>query len=294
MVQGVSSEQFVILDRIIQQFNRVQVYLAGGWFEILIELLVIWALVLVVLRFLRGTRGARVIKGVVLVLIIATLAINLGAEESFERIRYLYTHFLNVVTLSLVIVFQPEIRQALVRLGEAGLFRRGSLRRARVIEELLGTIDYLSKNKVGALIAMERKVGLRGLIDAGTRLDAMVTRALLNTIFWPGSALHDMGVVIRGDRVVAAGVQFPLAEAEQVSQELGARHRAAVGLSQESDALVLVVSEETGIVSIAERGRLVQEMTVEQVRVRLIEGLGETQMPEDEETNGAQPATSRS
>ncbi len=284
----------MILDRIIQQFNRVQVYLTGGWFEILIELLVIWVLVLVVLRFLRGTRGARVIKGVVLVLIIATLAINLGAEKSFERIRYLYTHFLNVVTLSLVIVFQPEIRQALVRLGEAGLFRRGSLRRARVIEELLGTIDYLSKNKVGALIAMERKVGLRGLIDAGTRLDAMVTRALLNTIFWPGSALHDMGVVIRGDRVVAAGVQFPLAEAEQINQELGARHRAAVGLSQESDALVLVVSEETGIVSIAERGRLVQELTVEQVRVRLIEGLGETQMPEDENTNGAQTAAPRS
>lgn len=284
----------MILDRIIQQFNRVQVYLTSGWFEILIELLVIWALVLVVLRFLRGTRGARVIKGVVLVLIIATLAINLGAEKSFERIRYLYTHFLNVVTLSLVIVFQPEIRQALVRLGEAGLFRRGSLRRARVIEELLGAIDYLSKNKVGALIAMERKVGLRGLIDAGTRLDAMVTRALLNTIFWPGSALHDMGVVIRGDRVVAAGVQFPLAEAEQINQEQGARHRAAVGLSQESDALVLVVSEETGIVSIAERGRLVQELTVEQVRVRLIEGLGETQMPEDENTNGAQTAAPRS
>jgi diadenylate cyclase len=121
-------------------------------------------------------------------------------------------------------------------------------------------------------------VGLAGLVDGGTRLDAAISRALLSTIFWPGSALHDMGVVIRGDRVVAAGVQFPLAEGGAISPDLGSRHRAALGLAQESDALVLVVSEETGIISVAERNALSRELTLDDVRERLVTGLGQAPM----------------
>ncbi len=267
-------------ERLFEQLRRIQGYLADNPLEAMLELFVIWLLVLVVLRFLRGTRGAGVIKGVMFVFIIATLVISVfGAENRFARIEYLYKNFLDVIALGLVIVFQPEIRRAMVRLGEARLFRTGQLRRARVIEELLGALAYLSKNKIGGLIALERQVGLGGIIEAGTRLDAAVSRSLLNTIFWPGSALHDMGVVIRGDRVVAAGVQFPLAEGEHISQELGSRHRAAMGLSQESDALVLVVSEETGTISVAERGRLDRDLTIDGLRGRLIAALGQTEMP---------------
>ena len=278
-------------DRIIQQFNRVRTYIANDTAEVLIELLLIGILVFLALRFLRGTRGARVFKGVILILVIATLVISImGSEYHFHRVQFLYERFLGVITLGLIIVFQPELRRALVRLGETQLFRRGGLRKARMIEEVLGALDYLSKNKIGALIAIERQVGLGAIVEAGTRVDAAVSQSLLNTIFWPGSALHDMGVVIRGDRVVAAGVQFPLAEGEQISQDLGSRHRAAIGLSQEADAMILVVSEETGTISLALRGRLIRELTIDDMRLRLTEGLGQTTVEDDLENRAVDAA----
>jgi len=258
-----------------QLLQRFEGYLQTEPLQVILELVVIWLVVYAILRFLRGTRGARVIKGLAVIIIIATLTIQmLGRENAFERLNYLYSHFLTFVSLMLVVVFQPELRRALVRLGEANLFKQGGLRKARVIEEVLQSIDYLSRNKIGALIAIERQVGLRGIVEMGTRVDAEVSQELLNTIFWPGSALHDMGVVIQGDRVLAAGVQFPLADAGQIPQELGSRHRAGVGLSQEADALVLVVSEETGVISLAERGELMRDLTVNDLRPILTRGLG--------------------
>jgi diadenylate cyclase len=267
-----------LIDRLQELLNRVHGY---RWYEVALELAVIWVMVYVIFRFLRGTRGARVIKGVALVLIIVTLMIRVlsGDQDRFERLRYLFNNFLSAAFIALVVVFQPELRRALVRLGEVNPFGgRGGLKKARVIEELLGAVAYLSKNKIGALVAIERQVGLRGVVEAGTRMDAEVSRELLNTIFWPGSALHDMGVVIQGDRIVAAGVQFPLAEGESVAQELGSRHRAAIGLSQEADCLVVVVSEETGTISVAERGVLERDFTIDGLRTRLVRGLGKADM----------------
>jgi diadenylate cyclase len=258
---------------------------------VFIELAVIWVVVFVILRFLRGTRGARVIKGLAVLLIIATLTVQiLSRDHAFERLNFLYSNFLAFASLMLVIVFQPELRRALVRLGEARLFRGGGLRKARVIEEILGSIQYLSRNKIGALIAIERQVGLRGIVEMGTRLDSEVSKELLNTIFWPGSALHDMGVVIRDGRLVAAGVQFPLADSERIPQELGSRHRAAIGLSQEADVLVLVVSEETGTISLAERGELTRGLSIEELRPILTRGLGSVAMTVNEEDALAAPA----
>lgn len=256
----------------------------GGWaqaVQVLIELMLIGVVVYAAFRFLRGTRGARLIKGVALVLIIATLAIKVMArEDAFARINFLYDNFLGFAALGLVIVFQPELRRALVRLGEARIFRSTGLRRARVIEEVITASSYLSQHKIGALIVIERQVGLDGIIESGTRLDATVTCELLKTIFWPGSALHDMAVVIRGDRIVAAGVQLPLAEADQFSSELGSRHRAACGLSVEADSLVVVVSEETGKISIAERGRLERGLSIDGLRTLLVRGLGHMDQPD--------------
>jgi len=262
-----------LIEHLDQLLKRIQTY---PWWVVAVELATIWILVYIVMRFLRGTRGARVIKGVALILIIGTLSIKvLGSGNSFERLNFLYSNFFGTASLAIVIVFQPEVRRALVRLGEARFFRGANLRRARVIEEILGAVSYLSKNKIGALIAIERQVGLGGIIEAGTRLHADVSKELLNTIFWPGSALHDMGVVIQGDRIVAAGVQFPLAEGEQFSSELGSRHRAAIGLSQDTDALILAVSEETGIISLAERGQLVRNISLSALRTMLVSGLGQ-------------------
>ena len=273
------------LERLQELLRRVLRYPIH---EVLVELILIWIVVYLVFRFLRGTRGARVIKGMALILVIATLVIKvLSSEDAFERLNFLYSNFLGFASLALVIVFQPELRRALVRLGEARLFRSGGLRRARVIEELLGSVAYLSKNKIGAIVAIERDTGLEGIVEAGTRLDAQVSTELINTIFWPGSALHDMAVIVRGERVIAAGVQLPLAEGENIASELGSRHRAAIGLTHESDALVVVVSEETGTISLAERGRLVRSLSVDGLRTLLVRGLGKTPLPpENERDNG--------
>ncbi|MCC7146066.1 MAG: TIGR00159 family protein [Phycisphaeraceae bacterium] len=279
-------------EHFIQLYRRVTGLLTNDWPEVVVELTVIWIVVYLVVRFLRGTRGARVIKGLALLLIVATVAIQvLGRDNAFERLHFLYRNVVTFVSLAMVIVFQPELRRALTRLGEASLFKPGGMRRAKVIEELAGAVTYMSKNKIGGLIAFERQVGLGSYTESGTPLEAVVSQELLNTIFWPGSALHDMGVVIRGDRVVAAGVQFPLAEGEHFSTELGSRHRAAIGLTQETDALVVVVSEETGIISLAERGQMLRQLSVDDLKKELGKGLGKMAMNRAAlaEMNGDEP-----
>lgn len=266
-----------LFERLNLLFFRLIGYMNNEPVVVMIELTLFWAITYTIFRFLRGTRGARAIKGAVLILIVATLSIKiLGSGSAFERLNFLYNNFLGYASLAMVIVFQPELRRAFVRLGEARLFRTATgLRRAQVIEELINSVSYLSKNKIGALVVMERDVGLAGVVQAGTQIEGVVTSQLLNTIFWPGSALHDMAVIIRGERIIAAGVQLPLAEAEQYSQELGSRHRAAYGLSLECDALVVVVSEETGTISLAERGRLVRNLSPDGLRTALARGMGE-------------------
>ena len=166
-----------------------------------------------------------------------------------------------------------------MQLGQARLFRTQSSRVEAVIHELCKSAAYLSRNKIGALVAIERNVGLGGFIESGTQLDARLTDDLLNTIFYPGSALHDMGVVIQTDRVVAAGVQFPLAESGAVDRSLGSRHRAALGLSEESDAVIIVISEESGRVSLAYDGQLYVGVDPDRLRDMLRDLLSPSAMP---------------
>ena len=245
------------------------------WWRVSIELLLIGLFVFWILRFLRGTRGARLLKGIAFVLISLYLILQLLATQfQLERIRYLYDQFLYFASFAIVVVFQPELRRALLRLGETRLFRGWSQQINEEIEALVESASFLSRRKIGALVAIEREVGLGGIAESGTRINADLTAELLNTIFWPNSPLHDLGVVISQGRVAYAGVQFPLAESGDLERELGSRHRAAVGMSQESDAVVLVVSEETGDVSIAERGQLIRKLTPEGLRGLLGELLG--------------------
>lgn len=275
-------------------WQRIQGYFGSEPFAVLFELAVIWVVVYLIVRFLKGTRGARVVWGVALIMIVGTLTLRIfpGGSETLERLNFLYANVLAFISFVLVIVFQPELRRALVRIGEGGWFNKIGLRRARVVEELVASVDYLARNKIGGLIAIERQVGLKGIVEAGTRLDADVSRQLLNTLFWPGSALHDMGVVIRGDRIVAAGVQFPLAEGNDMAQELGSRHRAAVGLSNEADALIIVVSEETGKISIAERGQLKRGLNISDLRSALSEGMTKVELDDRLAEDVDEPVTS--
>lgn len=243
--------------------------------EVVAELILIWVVVYVVISYLRGTRGAGMFKAFTLLLIFATLMVRLlsGRGEHFQRLNFLYDKALTFAAIALIVVFQPELRRALIRLGEAGFSRLGRAEVMPVIDAIVEACTFNSKNRFGALIAIERNVGLGGIVEGGVRLDADVSARLLQSIFWPSSALHDLGVVIRGTKVVAANVQFPLADAGDFGHDLGSRHRAAVGITHETDAIVVIVSEETGIISVAERGRLRRNLTGEELRRSLIEGL---------------------
>jgi len=229
-----------------------------GLSSILMEMLLIGTVVYLVLRFLQGTRGARLLQGVALILVVGFLLVNLIAEQfQLDRIIVLYRPFVWTIFLTTLVAFQPELRRGLMRLGETR-WRRQARRSEleQIARPIAKACARLSKNKIGALIAIERDVGLSGLIEQGVRLDARLSSELLETIFYPGSALHDLGVIVQRDRITAAGCPFPLGDAEGLDRSIGSRHRAAVGLSLDSDAVVVVVSEETGAIAIAENGRL--------------------------------------
>jgi diadenylate cyclase len=245
------------------------------WWQVLIELLIIGAVVYWVISFLQGTRGARLLKGILVLLITIYVVVRLLAGRAgLTRIEFLYSRFLVAAGFAIIVVFQPELRRALMRLGETRLFRTFSAQMTDDIDELVESATFLSRRKIGALVAIERDVGLGGIAENGTRLNADLSADLLNTIFWPNSPLHDLGVVVSNGRIAYAGVQFPLAESGELEKELGSRHRAAVGMSQESDAVVLVVSEETGDISIAERGQLIRKLTPDTLKGLLAELLG--------------------
>ncbi|MCK5271261.1 MAG: diadenylate cyclase CdaA [Sedimentisphaerales bacterium] len=237
----------------------------------LIELLLIGFVVYSVMRFLRGTGGEILFKGIVFVLLGFGVISLLTDRLELDRIELLFTYFLGSVLVVTVVAFQPELRRGLMRLSGARFGRTAVPETKDVIEEIVDAVAVLSRSEIGALIALEREVGLAEMVGTGTRLEARVTAELLNTIFWPGSPLHDMGVVIRRNRVAAAGVQFPLAEHGEYDRLLGSRHRSAIGLSKETDAVVVIVSEETGQIGLAADGKLARLLTLEQLRQQLLE-----------------------
>jgi diadenylate cyclase len=239
------------------------------------ELLIIGLGVYAAMRFLRGTRGARLLRGFIFLLVGSTLVVYLVANVlDLERIKVLYPYFMGALFLIALVAFQPELRRALIRIGVTTWLPETSREMDRVIDEVVETAAHLAKNKIGALIAFERSTEFGGLIESGCPIDGEVSRQLLHTIFWPGTALHDMGVIISQGRVAAAAVQFPLAESGDLDPSLGSRHRAALGLSLESDAVILVVSEETGAISVVEKGRMRRSLTPDTLRQVLKAELG--------------------
>lgn len=236
-----------------------------------VQLLLIGIVVWWIMQFLRGTRGARLLKGAALLVAATFLLIQLlpGTEE-WRKIEFLYSKFLLFAFVAIVVAFQPELRRALIQIGQAKFFRGVRSQAEAMADELVESASFLSRNKIGALMALERSAGLATVAETGAPLDSLVTAELLNTLFYPGTTLHDMGVVIRHGRIAAAGCQFPLAESEDVDPSLGSRHRAALGLAQECDAVVLVVSEETGRISLAFEGQLYIGLELENLREMLL------------------------
>ncbi len=252
-------------------FLRLQSY---STLELVIELALIWLVVYLFWRFVRGTRAAGAIKGILLIVVVTLGLRLLGPAGRFERLAFLFDNFLAFAAIALVVVFQPELRRALIRLGEAPFLRQTPSEVAQLVDCVVDASTFLSKNKFGAIIAIERQSGLRDTVEGGKVMNADVSSELLCSIFWPSNPLHDMGVVIRGGKILAAGVQFPLADPQDTGDSaLGTRHRAAMGLTRVADALVVVVSEETGAISIAERGRLERWLTPEALQEELLRRL---------------------
>jgi len=253
------------VDALVDYFSRVARY---EWWRVVVELVPIGLIVYWVVDFLEGTRGEKLFRGVMFILISGVLILNLVVERlELLRLEYLYKGFLIAVLIIAATGFQPEIRRVLMQIGQPRIWRGSSHQLSRTVEQLITALTELSAARIGAIIVLERQVALGEFIETGVRLDARVTADLLKSIFYPGTALHDMAVVVRGDRMVAARVQLPLAEAGSVDGvELGSRHRAALGITAGSDATCLVVSEETGAISVAQNGKLVRNVTETQIR----------------------------
>ncbi len=229
-------------------FNRIEIPGFNGVLEIAVLAVAIYY----ILSLFRGTRGAQVLSGLA-ILYAALLSLTYFFE--LDALHWLLQRFTVYLSVALLIIFQPEIRRALAELGPRHLFANEPGERS-LVEVLMTAVQRLAENKIGALIAIERGVSTAQYQETGTPLDSRVSPELLMNLFFPNSPLHDGGVIIRGDRLLAAGCLFPLSQRPELSRSLGTRHRAAIGLSEESDAIVIVVSEETGTVSVAYKGRL--------------------------------------
>jgi len=210
---------------------------------------------------IRGTRAVQLIKGVI-ALVIAT---TVSGWLHLYTINWLMRQAQVMLLVALPIVFQPELRRALEHIGRGRLFARsfmflGEEELKKVIEQVVRATELLAKNKTGALIVIERETGLKDIAETGTKIDGVVSAEFLVNIFVPKTPLHDGAVILRGDRIVAAGCFLPMTERQDLDRELGARHRSALGITEHSDALAVVVSEETGGISLANAGKLIRHL----------------------------------
>jgi diadenylate cyclase len=243
----------------------------GHGLSIALEIAILTLIIYAGLRFVRGTRSATILTGSTILLASLTL---MAKFFDMEVISWLAERVLALLPFAALIIFQPEIRRALAQIGLLrNAFWKPSEREQQLIVKLLvETVSDFSERRIGALIAIECRVGLRTIIETGTQLNAKMSQELLSTIFHPNTPLHDGGVVLHEDQIVAAGCIFPLTQSEP-SKTLGTRHRAAIGLSEETDAVVIIVSEETGRISLARYGRIAIGISQEKLERHLIKYL---------------------
>jgi diadenylate cyclase len=233
-----------------------------------LDILIIAILIYYLLKLLRGTRTVQ------LLVAIALLALFYRSAQwaRLEMVEWLLTTLLPYVAISLIILFQPEIRRALSRFGRnLSLMRFNSHNPKAIYDDIVMAAEHFSQNRIGALMVVERQTGLRTYIESGIPLDAKLSYDLLLSIFRPGSPLHDGAVIIEGSRVAAAGCFLPLSLNPMISKQLGTRHRAAIGITEDYDAVVVLVSEETGSISVASGGAIEMNLTPKELSDRLNE-----------------------
>ncbi len=237
-----------------------------GWWDIL-DIAIVSILIYEFLKLIRGTRAVQMAAGS---LIIVGL-FYVSRLAPLQTVNWMIRNMLVYVAFAAIVIFQSDIRRALAHFGQAPFFRYLNRMEAddEAIEELVVASTMLAAQRIGAIIAVEREIGLRNYIESGIPLDATLTYDLLVTIFQPGSPLHDGAVIVQESRIAAAACFLPLTVNPQLSRELGTRHRAAIGLTEEGDAVAIVVSEETGKISLAMNGHIERELKADELRARL-------------------------
>src|SRR5436190_7797407 len=239
-------------------------HLYGLWRPV-VEIMILTVGIYCFLRFIRGTRGAPVVTGF-LVVLLAFVLVSVLLE--LKVLQYLLGTFSTFFVLAVLVIFQPELRRILAELGNLPLFATAHEQREN-IEVIIQTVERLADVRIGALIAIEQSIHLQAAVESGIPVDCEATPEMLETIFFPNNAIHDGGVILKGDRIAYAACIFPLTRRQDLNKSLGTRHRAAIGLSEETDAVVVVVSEETGAISYAYNGSLVRGVTLEELRAFL-------------------------
>jgi diadenylate cyclase len=230
-----------------------------------LEILILTVGIYYAFRFVRGTRGAPVVTGFLVVLLAFVLVSFL---LKLKVLQYLLSAFTAYFVLAVLVIFQPELRRMLAELGNLPLFTTAHEQREN-IEIIIQTVERLADVRIGALIAVEQTIQLQEAVESGITVDCEATPEMLETIFFPNNAIHDGGVIMKGDRIAYAACIFPLTQRQDLNKSLGTRHRAAIGLSEETDAVIVAVSEETGAISHAYKGQFVRGVTLEELRAFL-------------------------
>ena len=221
-----------------------------------VEFLLIAFVIYKTLYYLRGTRAVNVLAGLVvafLVLYIISVSLKLTV------VSWLLNSFMNLMAFTIIVIFQPELRRAFAQLGSYTFFQRN--RKRETINELVAAVNSMARRRCGAIIVIERRIGMRAIVEDAIKLDSKLNNLLIQSIFYPNSPLHDGAVIIRNDRIVAARAILPLSRDANLSRTMGTRHRAALGITEETDAAVVVVSEETGDISVACRGAIMRGLS---------------------------------
>ncbi|MDD3168352.1 MAG: diadenylate cyclase CdaA [Eubacteriales bacterium] len=249
-------------------FNNI---ISGVGITDVIDVVIVAFVIYKVLGFIRETRALQLVKGLLILVLITVLS----DQFNLYTLNWILKNTLQLGVIALVIVFQPELRRALEYVGRSKFitpqFAQMDKERAKVITAaIIKAVDYFSTNKIGALIIMERETILNDIAETGTKIDAEISTELLGNIFYEGAPLHDGATIVRGDRVYAAGCVLPLTQSKTLSKDLGTRHRAGIGITENSDSIAIIVSEETGIISIAVDGKLSRFLDIKTVEKTLL------------------------
>lgn len=244
----------------------ISINLLNNWKAIL-EIIILWIVFYQIMLFFKGTRAIQVLRG----LIVLVFAFFIFQILRLETLDWLMTHFFAISVIGILVIFQPEIRQGLAKLGQQKIFKVGLYEEElkEIIAQIVSAVDILSRKKIGALIAIEKEDSLREYIEDGVKIDSRISAELIQTIFTPNSLLHDGGLIIQNTRIIAAGCLFPLTEKPNLDRILGTRHRAAIGLTEQTDAIVVVASEETGDISLCYNGKFLRDLDLNQLSEKL-------------------------